>query len=264
MDLDLRARAELAAFHDTYLGGYSEGDPLDPMTPSGYMDAGYISILHACYLVCIRPFVGRSTRVLEIGPGRGSWTRCFLASGAARIDCVDAMSAERNRFWEHVGRHPHLAYHVATDFSLGMLPDADFDFFFSYGVFCHISPPLVACYFASLSRKLASGAHGFVLVADYEKYNRFLDRGAQLGLRRAVADCFPGNAGVQAIAADQRTHFQERYRKRFDDGDAIDPNRFYHLGAGPAATMLRDVGFEVVSEDVGVIPRDPILHFRKP
>lgn len=264
MDLAARAGQELAAFHDRYYGGYSEGDPLDPMTPSGYMDAGYISILHACHLVCIKPYVGPATRVLEIGPGRGSWTRCFLAQGAARIDCVDAMPAERNRFHEHVGHHAHVHYHVATDFSLGMLADAQCDYFFSYGVFCHISPPLVELYFRALARKLAPGAHGFVLVADYDKYNRFLEHGAQLSVKRAVRECFPGNPGVASIADDPRTHFSDRYRKRADEDDQIDPNRFYHLGAGPAAALLRASGFEVVSEDVGVIPRDPILHFRKP
>lgn len=171
MDNDQRAARELAAFRDDYYGGHSEGDPLDPMTPSGFMDGGYISILHATYLVCIKPWVSSSTRVLEIGPGRGSWKRCFVARGAREVVCVDAMTAERNRFWEHVGRQPQVRYHVAEDFTLSAVPDTHFDYFFSFGVFCHISPPLVERYVA---------------------------------------------------------------------------------------------GFEVVDEDVGTVPRDPIVHFRQP
>jgi hypothetical protein len=31
-----------------------------------------------------------------------------------------------------------------------------------------------------------------------------------------------------------------------------------------ACAMLESVGFEIVERDVEVIPRDPIIHFRKP
>jgi hypothetical protein len=262
-DLDQRAAAELAAFRDDYYGGYSEGDPLDPMTPSGFLDGGYLSILHATYLVCIRPWVGPGTRVLEIGPGRGSWTRCFVARGAHGIDCVDAMSAERNRFWEHVGRHPQVRYHVTTDFSLDVVADASFDYFFSFGVFCHISPPLIERYLRSLHRKLVPGAHGFMLIADYDQYNRFVQGGERFGLKRAVKDCFPGPAEA-AVRDDQRSHFLPRYLRAKDEDGAIDPNRWYHLGAPACQTMLEAIGFEVVDLDVGSVPRDPIVHFRRP
>lgn len=76
MVLDTRARLEIQAFHDNYPGGYCEGDPLDPMGRSSFGDGGYISMLHACYLLCIKPYVGpkmrgcwKSGRAEEHGPG---------------------------------------------------------------------------------------------------------------------------------------------------------------------------------------------------
>jgi hypothetical protein len=261
-DFGQRVVRELSVFRDDFQGGYMEGDPLDPMTPSNYMDGGYMSIVHATYLVCIRPYVGPATRVLEIGPGRGGWTRCFVARGAREIACVDAMSAERNRFWDHVGRCPQVSYHVANDFSLSVVPDAHFDYFFSFGVFCHISPPLVARYIESLSRKLTHGAHGFFLIADYDKYNRFVTTGDRHSLKRAVADCFPG-AAADAVREDQRTHFMAGFLRDKDEDDHVDLNRWYHLGISACVAMLQTSGFAVVDEDVGAVPRDPIVHFRK-
>ena len=40
--------------------------------------------------------------------------------------------------------------------------------------------------------------------------------------------------------------------------------RWYHSGAGRTAAMLRELGYEVVSEDLGLLPRDALVHFRKP
>src|SRR5262249_43161025 len=56
-------------------GGYWEGDPLDPFGRSSYAQMGFISVIHAIHQVCIKPNVGAETRVLEIGPGRGAWTK---------------------------------------------------------------------------------------------------------------------------------------------------------------------------------------------
>jgi hypothetical protein len=39
--------------------------------------------------------------------------------------------------------------------------------------------------------------------------------------------------------------------------------RWFHLGSGAAAEMLRRHGFDLVDQDIGISHRDPILHFRK-
>ena len=67
-----------------------------------------------------------------------------------------------------------------------------------------------------------------------------------------------------AVRDDQRSHFLPRYLRAKDEDGAIDPNRWYHLGAPACQTMLEAIGFEVVDLDVGSVPRDPIVHFRRP
>lgn len=100
-----------------------EGDLLDPAASSGYGDMGYISVLHAVYQVCVRPFVRPDESVLEIGPGRGAWTRTMLA--AVQV----------------------------SDFHCEDLPASHFDFLFSFGVFCHITPEGQRAYFRNLFPK---------------------------------------------------------------------------------------------------------------
>ena len=78
MSREDKLKAEIDSFGNLWRGGYSEGDPLDPFCPSGYGPLGYLSVLYATYLVCIQPYVNRSSHVLEIGPGHEAWTKCML------------------------------------------------------------------------------------------------------------------------------------------------------------------------------------------
>jgi hypothetical protein len=93
-------KKELESFRDIWHGGFFEGDPLDPMGISIYGILGYMSVIHIIYLYCICPYVIQETSALEIGPGRGAWTRTMLR--ARDVWCLDALSAQHNRFWEYV------------------------------------------------------------------------------------------------------------------------------------------------------------------
>ena len=57
----MRHQSELEQFQTLWKGGYHEGDPLEPMARSGYGPYGYMSVLHATYLCCIRPHVNENT-----------------------------------------------------------------------------------------------------------------------------------------------------------------------------------------------------------
>lgn len=266
--LEERLREELAQFQDLWKGGYYEGDPLDPLAKSSYGPIGFMSVLHATYLTCIRPYVGPATRVLEIGPGKGAWTKTFVELGAREIWCLDALSREHNAFDQYVGTRPNIRYVQVHDFSCGEVPNEYFDYFFSFGCFCHISPAGTREYMANVYRKLIPGAQGFLLIADYDRYNA------------AVAD--PSLRINRLLYAQRSTRLLRLWRKVVDaliarkyyhkdwtaknkaEPDTPSPGRFYHLGVGEACAMLEDIGFEIRSRDVGTVFRDPIIHFRKP
>ncbi len=75
-----------------------------------------MSVLHATYQACIKPYVKQNSVILEIAPGRGGWTKAFL--GAAEVWRLDALSAEHNAFWQHIGPANHMHYFQVNDFRL--------------------------------------------------------------------------------------------------------------------------------------------------
>jgi hypothetical protein len=119
-----RLQKELNSFAGLWDSGYYEGNPLDPMSRSSYNIMGYMSILHVVYLTCIKPYINENSIVLEIGPGRGAWTKTFLQ--AKEVWCLDALSAEHNKFWDYIGHASNVQYYQVSDFTCSMLPEDTF------------------------------------------------------------------------------------------------------------------------------------------
>jgi hypothetical protein len=260
----------LALFSTLWRGGHFEGDPLDPMGRSGYQLQGYLSSLYATYLCCIKPFVGSDTVAIEIGPGRGGWTKAIAAGNPKHIYAVDVASPEHTGFWTYVGRRPNVDYIVAHDFSLDGIPDATATYAFSFGTFCHLRPEMCDAYFRALARKMRGGGHGFIAIADFDKFNRGSYNADDVSIERAL---LVGKRYllVRAAFAVTKWLLPSRFREPVLDARAEPPaienapaGLQYHLGTERACAMLRDAGFDIVDRDMGVNHRDPLIHFAKP
>lgn len=250
-ELDLRGKLEIQGFVNSNIwqGGYYEGDPLNPAGASSYQvsmryEGKNLSPLYVCYLKCLKPFVRSHSDVLEIGAGGGAWSKAILSLRPKSLTCLDALSAEYNLFWNRIGQRPNVRYIQVQDFLLNELPEASFDFVFSFGTFCHISPLMFYEYFKNLAPKLRKGAQGFILYADFDKKNIF-----------ATKYNLPKH---RAQKVDELALFQQQK----DTGDFFP--RWYHLGIKRAQDILRELGYEVITGDTKANERDPILHFRKP
>ncbi len=259
-DLDLRLEHELRLFNGVWRGGYYEGDPLDPVGQSSYGAIGYMSVLHATYLACIKPYITPHASVVEIGPGRGAWTKAFVELGAKEIWCLDALSREYNQFDLYVGAHKDVHYFQVSDFSCSMLPENHFDYMFSFGCFCHISFAGIREYMKNLHAKLKPGAHGFIMVADYDKYNQAI----QAESLRILRPVFWGKRNkvlywVYKLLNPSKP--PELVSKAEDNTPR--PGRWYHAGIRETCSMLQELGYTVISPDVGTSLRDPIIHFVK-
>jgi methyltransferase family protein len=259
-------------FSTAWKSGYYEGDPMDPMAESTYGVYGYNSSLHTIYLACIRPYLGSESVALEIGPGRGAWSKTMLDRGCARLYAVDVVPPEKTFFWDYVGRNPRATYLTATDCELGSVPDNSIDFFFSFGVFCHLRPEMCESYVRSLTRKMKSGANGFLMCADFDKYNRCQANADSTSLKRFFDhqtrkvwmpmklvyswtwNRFRAKMDLETVSKDRASNLSGR------SGDA----GWYHWGVANACNALTGAGFEVIEQDIGAVSRDPITHFRKP
>ena len=98
--------------------------------------------------------------VIEIGPGRGAWTKAIAELNPRHIYAVDAVPAEHSGLWNYVGARPNVDYIVASDASLSGVPDNSADYFFSFRCFCHLRPEICEAYVTSLARKVKSGGRG--------------------------------------------------------------------------------------------------------
>jgi len=254
-----------AGFQNIWKGGYFEGDPLDPMGASKYRRLGYISVLYAVYQACVRPHINSRTVALEIGPGRGAWTKALLPS--KEVWCLDAKSREENGIDSYLGYPQNLIYHKVSSFSCDMLPDDEFDYLFSFGCLCHVPWNGVMAYARNIFPKLKSGAHAYWMVADYDKRNAVSARFPMFDIYARtlpskvlkLLEWWNSRSGNRFLGPNHEPSID---KERDGQGDA--PGRWYHSGAASTADMLRSVGYQVVSEDVGLVPRDAILHFRKP
>jgi hypothetical protein len=259
-------------FSETWQSGYYEGDPLDAMAESTYGVYGYNSSLHTIYLACIRPYVGPKTVALEIGPGRGAWSKAILSRNCARLYAVDAAPAEHTHFWDYVGQDQRVTYLVARDFELDDVPDASIDFFFSFGVFCHLRPEMCESYIRSLARKMKSGANGFLMCADFDKYNECQNNADRSSLKRFF-DHQTRKVWMPARLAYSTTWHLFRPKMDLEPvskdreknlANSAGQTSWYHWGVENACRTLVSAGFEVVEQDIDAISRDPITHFRKP
>lgn len=260
-----RLQAELESFRDLWRGGFFVADPSQTLAP--FWLESMMGHFHVIYLACIRPWITSRTHVLEIGCGRGAWTRLFL--GSEQVTCVDALSAEHNAFYAYVGGADNVHYHQVQDFELSMVPDDSIDYVFSYDALCHVSFAGIDAYARSLHRVMKQGAHGFLMVADYRKYNAFVD---SLGRTNALVALLPKrryplvrSAGAQLIRCYSAWDARRRgiHHLRGDEDHFPRPGRWYHAGAAETSGLLRDVGFTVLDEDMGVDLASPIIHFRR-
>jgi hypothetical protein len=258
--VDDRLKGELESFQKLWQGGYFEGQPLDPLGPSAYAQLGFISILHATYLRCIKPYVTSRTIALELGPGRGAWTKCLLP--AKEVYALDALSAEHNGFFQYLGssgiKPQNVKYFQVHDFLCKDLPENHFDFLFSHGCLCHVSFDGIRQYARNINPKLRSGSNCFWMIADYEKYNAAY---ANLSIWNALDKAVPPQG--KPLVAQLKQMMDKVHHISLGEDDVPSPGRWYHAGTRRTCEMLQEVGYEIVDPDVGTNLRDPIIHFRK-
>ena len=231
------------------------------MATSGYGQLGFMSILHATYLRCIKPYINRHSVALEIGPGRGAWTKALLPS--KEIYALDALPAEHNKFFEYLGHPQNVKYFQVKDFECEMLPDSYFDYMFSFGCLCHVSFKGIREYAKNLHPKLKVNSNCFWMVADYEKHNSAISNLDELSIWSALMPKSRKYLPLKWLFMHLMKKDKLRREPQRDENDEPNGGRWYDAGIGRTCSMLEEVGYQIVDPDVGTCLRDPIIHFTK-
>jgi phospholipid N-methyltransferase len=176
------------------------------------------------------PHLRPDSTVLELGPGKGSWSRALLPripeGRLFAADYVDVSWALRPE--EDDGR---LVFHQVADNTFSAFRDGQFDFFFSFGVLCHNPAAAILEILANALPKMRVGATAVHQYGDWEKLDAYgWERGE-------VPEAF----------------------KELPDEEIWWPRN----SAAQMAELARAAGWTVVSEDLGLLGRDGLILLRR-
>jgi SAM-dependent methyltransferase len=166
---------------------------------------------------------------LEIGPGGGRLTQLLLPRTEV-LHAADPSEGMLKRLTARFADHPALKTYVTDGMTLPPLAHNSLNFVASFDVFVHFEPRLVYWYLRQIARLLQAGGIGLIHYASVI---------SPIGWQQFEAD-LEGNV---------------RQRTSFCAFGTMCPQLMEHF--------LKALDLEVVSSDVGFIPRDAIAVFRK-
>jgi len=171
-----------------------------------------------------------ATEGLEIGPGGGRLT-AMLVSRTRVLHLADASEAMLQHLKQRFAGVSNLHYYHTDGMTLPTLPPKSLDYVISFDVFVHFEPRLVYWYLRQIAHLLKPGGTGIV----------------------HYANVLPP-IGWQQFEIDLEKNLQRR--ANFAAFGVMCPQLM--------ARFLEACQLEVISVDLGLIPRDAIAVFRKP
>jgi len=217
-----------AEFHYGYSSGDIFSDPPDPVLRVEEEQIGgrYRDLFEKLLAPRLRP----DSRVFELGPGRGSWTRPMLERlPQGELHAVDFQDVAA---WLHPERYKgRLICHRIEDNSFRELPSDHFDLFWSFGVLCHNNASQIELVLRNAFPKLKRGAWCIHQYANWEKLDRY-------GWAKGAVP--------------------PEFRDLPDDAIWWPRN-----DAATMASLIERTGYRLDTADCNLVPRDSIALFRK-
>ncbi|HLF72491.1 MAG TPA: class I SAM-dependent methyltransferase [Dehalococcoidia bacterium] len=184
------------------------------------------------FLKGVAPYLRPDSRVMELGPGNGSWTRPILERvPQGEVHAVDFHDVSK---WikPQPGGGKLVCYQV-TDNSFAALPDDYFDFFFSFGVLCHNNPEHRREILHNSLGKMKPGGIAVHMIGDWAKLEKL-----GWGFRYGVPPKF----------------------KQMQDDQIWWPRN----DAKSMCEAAEKEGWDVVQTDLGLIRRDSMVVLKRP
>ena len=223
-----------AALRNLFPRGYNSGNVLARIPgPRRLIEevrigASYREVFRRAVL----PYLRADSQVLELGPGSGSWTRPILMHvPRGEVHVVDLHDV---RGWIRASAGGgRLVCHQVRDNSFAAVPDATFDFFWSFGVLCHNNAEHIREILRNALPKMRPGGVAAHEISDWDKLD-------QLG--------WGWRWGVPA-----------RFRELPDDAIWWPRN-----SAAQMCRMAVEEGWQVLERDLGILRRDTLCVLRRP
>jgi SAM-dependent methyltransferase len=214
--------------------GYDSGDIErgldDPLILQEYLDTG--ANYKMIFDELIKPRLQTSRVILEIGPGKGSWTRAVLNHfHSGTLIVVDRLPVEDMLRERCRGAGERLKFYQTTDNDYSSFEDRSIDFVFSFGVFVHIPVPEIASILKRLRSKMVPGGEIILQYSNWDKLDKW-------GWERAR---------VPVWFRDNPTHPKMWWTKN---------------DCGTMERLSKEAGYDIESLDVSYFGTCSVLHLR--
>lgn len=167
---------------------------------------------------------------MEIGPGGGRIT-ALLVSRTGELHLAEPSKAMLQHLKQRFSNRSTVLYHLTDGITLPKLSATSLDYVIAFDVFVHFEPRLIYWYLKQIADLLKKGGTGIIHYANIT---------TPLGWRQFETDL---HRNVQ-----KRTSYCA----------------FGVMCSEMMVKFLESLGLEVVSANVGILPRDAIAVFRKP
>ncbi|MDX2212960.1 MAG: class I SAM-dependent methyltransferase [Oculatellaceae cyanobacterium bins.114] len=176
------------------------------------------------------PHIKANFKVLELGPGKGSWTRAILKYiPQGQLHVVDFQKVEQ---WLNPDQYNgRLVCHMVTDNSFSCLEDDSFDFFWSFGVLCHNNIEQIEMILRNALSKVKPGGMAAHQYSDWNKLEAF--------------GWVKGSVPLEF--------------KNLPDDKIWWPRNNQET----MATVAKKAGWTVIKPDLGIVQRDSIILLRR-
>ena len=184
------------------------------------------------FLKGVEGYLRPDFKVMELGPGNGSWSRPVLQ----RIYDGELHAVDMHDVSKWIKPKPgsgKLVCYQVSDNSFSQLPDSYFDFFFSFGVLCHNNAEHRSEILANSLKKMKPGALAWHMIGDWKKLEAL-----NWAIRYGVSSKF----------------------KDMSDDEIWWPRN----DADSFCAAAEAAGWEVVEKDLNLIKRDSICVLRRP
>ena len=125
------------------------------------------------FLKAVLPYIKPNSIVLELGPGKGAWSRAILKHiPQGELHTVDFQNVEKWLKPENYGGRLHC-YKIEENSYYSVFQDNQFDFFWSFGVLCHNNLEQIEEIFQTTFPKMKLGGFAVHQYGDWNKLEKY-------------------------------------------------------------------------------------------
>jgi len=264
---------------ETFENGYTSGKVIgEPETDNSEWEVRRLEQgklggdLEEFFTQGVAPLLSPDYRIVELGPGRGSWTRAlFSVITQGEIHTIDLQDI---RPWvgDLISKHPNRLF--INQVNIGekqyeCLAENYFDGFFSFGVFCHMNLTAIEEFLITLRKKLKKKAICIAQYSDWEKGLKYCETSPGNQYNENAFNILFSKYKfefemLRARSPMEKLHIliKKRLQSKYPEPE-ISSNQCFWVrnDKKTMGKLLKNAGYRIIKIDMGFFKRDSVAIF---